>query len=79
MTRFPVSLRSIVLVLESLCDHYLSIYIGPGVTRRRFLSSDSGDAPYAEGAEPEATQWNSPTVDDIHLSTSHPVTAINTG
>ena len=42
---------------------------------RRLLSSGSGVA-----TEPVATQWNSPTVDDIHVAASHPVaTGMNTG
>ena len=52
---------------------YVFYIIAVGVVQWRFASSDSGANSLEGATDPVATQWNSPTIDDIHLSASRPI------
>ena len=68
-----IYIHVVPLLKFPFCVCYVYMYVG--VVRWRLVSSGSGPA-----AEPVATQWNSPTVDDIHVAASRPVaTGMNTG
>lgn len=63
----------------------MSILFPVGGGRWRYLTSDSGGTAALDRADHVTTQWNSPTVDDIHVTARPPspppttTTGINTG